>query len=154
MSTTLSKHKSSRTGNPSLRPQARRRVMFAYLLIGIELTILYAVFWYVFIREPRPYKVDGNMWGTYDYSQTDLSRYEIDYSSSADRKWLENNLEILKGLQNASTATHQVHLPMKPVENTRQYGWVVRNSESEANAVAKLFGKFRNSVDTLSVKTP
>jgi len=40
--------------------------MFAYVIIAIELVILYTVFWYVFLREPRPYKIQGNPWGGYD----------------------------------------------------------------------------------------
>lgn len=39
--------------------------MFAYLIIAIELAILYTVFWYVFLREPRPYKIRENIWGNY-----------------------------------------------------------------------------------------
>ena len=39
--------------------------MLAYLIIGIELAILYTVFWYVFLREPRPYKIRENIWGYY-----------------------------------------------------------------------------------------
>lgn len=39
--------------------------MLAYLIIAIELVILYTVFWYVFLREPRPYKIKGNPWGGY-----------------------------------------------------------------------------------------
>src|SRR5215813_7258658 len=27
--------------------------MFAYLLIGVELAVIYAVFWFVFLREPQ-----------------------------------------------------------------------------------------------------
>jgi hypothetical protein len=39
--------------------------LLAYLIIAIELVILYTVFWYVFLREPRPYKIKGNPWGGY-----------------------------------------------------------------------------------------
>ena len=39
--------------------------MFAYLLIGLELALLYGVFWYVFVREPKPYNVNGELWGSY-----------------------------------------------------------------------------------------
>lgn len=39
--------------------------VLAYLIIGIELAILYTVFWYVFLREPRPYKIKENIWGYY-----------------------------------------------------------------------------------------
>lgn len=41
--------------------------MFVYLLIGAELALLYVVFWYLFVREPK-YKehVHGATWGSYD----------------------------------------------------------------------------------------
>lgn len=39
--------------------------MLAYVIIAIELAILYTVFWYVFLREPQPYKIKGNPWGGY-----------------------------------------------------------------------------------------
>jgi hypothetical protein len=28
--------------------------MFAYLIVGVELALIYAVFWYVFVRDPQP----------------------------------------------------------------------------------------------------
>ena len=39
--------------------------MFAYLVIGFEIAILYTVFWYVFLREVKPHRVSGNPWGQY-----------------------------------------------------------------------------------------
>ncbi len=39
--------------------------MFAYLIIGIELLILYFVFWVVFIREPKPREIRAELWGRY-----------------------------------------------------------------------------------------
>jgi hypothetical protein len=39
--------------------------MFAYAIIAFELLILYTVFWYVFLREPQPYRIQGNPWGGY-----------------------------------------------------------------------------------------
>jgi hypothetical protein len=129
--------------------------MYAYLIIGVELAILYSVFWYVFIREPRPYKVNGDLWGTYS-AQSEFTTYDVDHASSGDRQWLENNMEVLKNLQNSewTNRAHLSHLPMKPIENTKQYGWVVRDRDAEAGAVAKLFGKFRNSIEVMSVKLP
>jgi hypothetical protein len=36
--------------------------MFAYLIIGVELAVIYAVFWYVFLREPKSHlNKDGSM---------------------------------------------------------------------------------------------
>jgi hypothetical protein len=40
--------------------------MLAYVIIAVELLILYTVFWYVFLREPKPYRIQGNAWGVYD----------------------------------------------------------------------------------------
>jgi hypothetical protein len=40
--------------------------MLAYAIIAFELAILYMVFWYVFLREPQPYRIKGNPWGGYN----------------------------------------------------------------------------------------
>ncbi len=40
--------------------------MFAWVLIGFELAILYFAFWFVFIREPKQYKIKGDPWGLYE----------------------------------------------------------------------------------------
>ncbi|HEY9677281.1 MAG TPA: hypothetical protein V6C76_04705 [Drouetiella sp.] len=127
--------------------------MYAYLIIAVELAILYSVFWYVFIREPRPYTVKGDLWGSYSQSQYNAID---DYESQIDLEWLESNRNALENIYSGhqTNQSHLSHLPMKPIENTKQYGWVVREQESEAGAVAKLFGKFRNSVEVLSVRVP
>ena len=39
--------------------------MLIYLIIAAELAILYTVFWYVYVRDPKPYKIVGNLWGKY-----------------------------------------------------------------------------------------
>ncbi len=39
--------------------------MFVYLIIAIELTVIYFVFWIVFLREPRPREVRAELWGSY-----------------------------------------------------------------------------------------
>jgi len=44
--------------------------VLAYTIIAIELAILYTVFWYVFLREPKPYRIRGNAWGAYDGPET------------------------------------------------------------------------------------
>lgn len=131
---------------------AQEAVVYAYLIIGFELAILYAVFWYVFIREPRPYTLKGDLWGT--YSQSSFTTGD-DYASSSARQW-EQNMEVLRQIQNGRTLNqmHQSKLPMKPIENTKQYGWVLNQREAEAGAVAKLFGRFRDSVEVMSVKVP
>ncbi len=45
--------------------------MFVYLLIASELAILYTVFWYLYLREPRQsHKIAGNTWGAYNGAQS------------------------------------------------------------------------------------
>ncbi len=46
--------------------------MFAYIIIGIELAILYFVFWVVFIREPRPREIRAELWGRYASAEEEL----------------------------------------------------------------------------------
>lgn len=54
--------------------------MFAYLIIGIELLILYFVFWVVFIREPKPREIRAELWGSYQGAQDNSA---MDYHKSA-----------------------------------------------------------------------
>lgn len=39
--------------------------MLIYLIIAAELAILYTVFWYVYVKDPKPYQVKGHPWGRY-----------------------------------------------------------------------------------------
>jgi hypothetical protein len=66
--------------------------MFAYILIGLELAILTGVFWYVFIREPKPFRVgNSGLWGSYEggamqfqqFSQADLDTLVMEYKQNA-----------------------------------------------------------------------
>ena len=38
--------------------------MFVYLIIAIELVILYVAFWIVFLRDPKP-EINAELWGSY-----------------------------------------------------------------------------------------
>lgn len=41
--------------------------MFMYLLIAAELAVLYTVFWYLYLREPKcNHRIKGNLWGRYE----------------------------------------------------------------------------------------
>ena len=66
--------------------------MFAYLLIGLELLILFSVFWYVFIREPKPFQVShSGYWGSYEtkaleFSQADLDTLVMEYKQNAHKQ--------------------------------------------------------------------
>jgi len=68
--------------------------MFAYLLIGLELTILFSVFWYVFIREPKPFQIEhSGLWGSYEagtahFSEADLDTLVMEYKQNAKKQVL------------------------------------------------------------------
>ena len=47
--------------------------MFAYLIIGIELIILYVVFWIVFLREPKRTAIRADLWGDYGNANDEIS---------------------------------------------------------------------------------
>ncbi len=53
--------------------------MFAYSIIGIELIILYFIFWVVFIREPKPREIRAELWGSYEVAE---SKSEVDKDES------------------------------------------------------------------------
>ena len=53
--------------------------MFEWLLIGIELAVLYFGFWFVFIRKPDVYRIKGDPWGQYE-SSIDSAKREVDTS--------------------------------------------------------------------------
>lgn len=39
--------------------------MFMCIVVAFEVALLCAAFWYVFVREEKPYKVIGDPWGNY-----------------------------------------------------------------------------------------
>jgi hypothetical protein len=56
--------------------------MFAYLLIILELTILASAYWYVFVREPKPFEIKENIWGYYDQPLNVGTGYGVNGMSS------------------------------------------------------------------------
>ncbi len=56
--------------------------MFEWLLIGLELAILYFGFWFVWIRKPDVYRIKGDPWGSYESSinMTNYGQRDVDTS--------------------------------------------------------------------------
>jgi hypothetical protein len=121
--------------------------MFAYLLVAIEVAILYFAYWFVFIREPKPYKVAGSMWGTYDYKGDDFSTYD-DWSFITSRYITDEERQAMINLQKGIVCVPN-KLPMKPITNTKGFGWVADEPKTDPVAVRNLLAKFS---DVLSVK--
>jgi hypothetical protein len=125
--------------------------MFAYLIIALELAILYSFYWFVFVREPQPIKIAGNLWGTYDYKGDDLSTYE-DWSFITSRYITDEERQAMVNVQKGIVCIPN-KLPMKPIGNTTQYGWVAKQEVAMADPadVTRLLSKFRDSVEVRSL---
>jgi hypothetical protein len=60
--------------------------MFEWVLIGLELALLYFGFWFVFIRTPRVHRINASMWGTYENG----SRQESNWDQAKFAAWRSN----------------------------------------------------------------
>ncbi len=65
--------------------------MLAYVIIAVELLILYTVFWYVFLREPKPYKIQGNPWGAYNGPNPELRGFVRGFTMPGSADQLHGN---------------------------------------------------------------
>jgi hypothetical protein len=55
----------------------RLKNMYIYILIALELAVLYTVFWYLYIRKPsHRERIVGNPWGLYEGVDTDSKHFE------------------------------------------------------------------------------
>lgn len=79
--------------------------MFVYLLIAAELVLLWIVFWYLYVRDPKHRDVirpqlwggyDGSQWGNYAHPRTPVESYqqyqqscmqELDYAHVEELVW-------------------------------------------------------------------
>ncbi len=48
--------------------------MSAYLIVLLELALLYFVYWFVFVREENAYEVRRPIWGVYENHADELNR--------------------------------------------------------------------------------
>ncbi|HEY9733363.1 MAG TPA: hypothetical protein V6C89_15700 [Drouetiella sp.] len=154
--------------------------MFAYLLIGIELTILFSVFWYVFIREPKPFRIgNAGLWGSYEAGSVRLSQPDIDTLVMEYKKNAHNQVLIDRRVPRFANP-HMVPtyasdfrdpslgsgMPL-PVENgwnslyghssknrNGEYGWVADLDEKPGNPLVAMLAAALGWFENLSVKMP
>lgn len=119
--------------------------MLMYLIIILELAFLYAAFWYIYLREPKPRKITGNPWGNYasPISGKQFAARAVDPTLPAlgqpvlvdrhpgSRAWQVQN----PGFTNIIPATQ-------------------RTSNREGQLVVDFLANLKNSVNRLSVKLP
>lgn len=120
--------------------------MFAYLIIAAELAVLYTVFWYIFLREPRPMRIKGEMWGRYETNA--LARYfeslehEFNQETNASSAYSQENnwLHKIEGAQKNRLQTMAISKTACPQyqgaatqrgycapQQAKKYGWVVED---------------------------
>jgi hypothetical protein len=140
--------------------------MFAYILIGLELAILFAAFWYVFIREPRPHRINSAMWGTYEVGTrpTDCDTLVLEYHNSrvprfAGPSMMPANYESeFSGVQSSGSLSSQdlrtLYSRMSANKDTSQYGWVLHSEEKPTNPISVLLTNALGWFERLSTKLP
>ncbi|MBC7996522.1 MAG: hypothetical protein IAF58_01165 [Leptolyngbya sp.] len=144
--------------------------MFAYLLIAAELVVLYTVFWYIFLREPRPYRIKSEMWGRYESDA--LARYFESFEES-DGTCIDRNVahefDWLKTLDGASKNRLQTmaltktpcpqaegpssHTGYAP-HNADRYGWTAQEDNRYANSPFKGVMTLVEKLGNLSSRVP
>jgi hypothetical protein len=157
MTATLSKHKFVAADIGILtRPQGQEAVMFAYLVIAIELAILYTVFWYIFLREPKPFHVDENMWGQYDNAKR-FSGNQIDPTLPIQTRedWMSLNENLSSdycGTRSPQPLRRRVaKLPEINRNPYLKYGWVMDESGSQDVSSRILIG-VRKTIEELRLR--
>ncbi|MBK7749244.1 MAG: hypothetical protein IPP57_03765 [Candidatus Obscuribacter sp.] len=142
--------------------------MFGIAIIAFELLILYTVFWYVFLREPRPYRITKNLWGHYegfdgDNSETlarKLHAHARDQKAIAE-EWTDKNGTVVRTpmtagdlIRSHTRGVHKVHeccgTPINLASHVCQKA--PANSQS-AHAASKFLSKLADRLNSISVKT-
>lgn len=111
--------------------------MLMYLIIILELAFLYAAFWYIYLREPKPRKIVGNPWGNYANAASG-NRFVgrgVDPTLPAVQPVLVD--------RNPGTRTWQVQTPAPAAARA-----------TEQKLVVDFLATLKHSVNRLSVKLP
>ena len=129
--------------------------MFAYLLIAAELIILSTVFWYVFLKEPRPFELKDNLWGYYDKSLDVYTTYgaqSVQQFMRADCEgWLkEGNSHERHDIARTRPARHASYATRCPQDSLKN-GWISGEVKS-SSAVGNLLAALGSKLTQLSVK--
>jgi len=119
--------------------------MLMYLIIILELAFLYAAFWYIYLREPKPRKITGNPWGYYENARTGK---QIRVRAVDPTLPLVGSPVLID--KQPGTRTWQVESP----SFTNIIPATPRSSSKEAQLVLDFFTTLKHSVNRLSVKLP
>ncbi|QQR58892.1 MAG: hypothetical protein IPG59_05200 [Candidatus Melainabacteria bacterium] len=119
--------------------------MFAYVLIGLELIILYAAFWFVFVREPKPFELKENLWGYYSDQEGESLRKLLQEQGA------HPQVKRTRRCRPSHSAPQRLH-----VEDREGTGWVYagkkHSTKKPQSMVANLLGVLGQELTRLSTK--
>ena len=144
--------------------------MFACLIIALELVILYTVFSYIFLHEPRPYRITGDPWGRYEVNPAKplpVTEYETalspgnyqqqEYASarSFPPAWQDNQERVAYfNSTDAAQTLPSARLSEMPANGNPGYGWVMAEQPRHPAMIAKALDSFLRTLDDLGAKLP
>lgn len=125
--------------------------MFAYVLIALELVILYSVFWYVFVREPKPFELKENLWGYYPDAKGNSLRKLIKDTDSVHND-AHPQIKRSRRCRVSQPAVHRLH-----VEAKEGSGWVYTGKKhavkkASPSMVASMLNALGQELTRLSTK--
>lgn len=125
--------------------------MFAYVLIALELLILYGVFWFVFVREPKPFELKENLWGYYPDTNGESLRKLVNETNSAHND-AHPQIKRSRRCRVSQNAPHRLHVEAKDGS-----GWVYTGKKhsikkASPSMVASLLNALGQELTRLSTK--
>ena len=140
--------------------------MFACLMIVSELAILYTVFWYIFLRETKPYRISGNPWGHYEgHDKGTKLLHRADFSHDLEEPkpdWMRLEQHRLEQILDHERDTNKTRLYEIKASSKRgelpkiarnpalKYGWEM--NEKPPTKLTKLLLGFKDTIHQLCFK--
>ena len=123
--------------------------MFAYVLIVLEITFLCTVFWYAFVREPKPFEIKEDIWGYYpDQESNTINGINSHKASGARRIRKIHSSEAL-----LRSARHGVKRKVAHVQSDIKNGWsIVEDETKPTTLLATLLAFIGKQLTQLSVR--
>lgn len=128
--------------------------MFAHLLIITELFILAAAYYFVFVREPKPFEIKENIWGYYDQPVEGSTGYGA--SAQAAPKVVGKRSRRVRRVIHTGhvllrSAKHGVKRKIATASALQQ-GWVESKEPKSSSTISSVLAFLGEALMKLSVK--
>jgi hypothetical protein len=129
--------------------------MFAYLIIAFEISFLYTVFWYIFLREPKPFRVVGDPWGRYDSGNNQpASQFNQSPTNQNHRpEWMTYKESLYNEYcpSRAPFRNSVAELPKMTRNPAIKYGWEAED-DVEPTTMPRILVGFRETFEELRLR--